>query len=643
MKSTLMTPDRIVAAVRQQQQRFQRLSDATLRDHTDELRRLRKSQHRHNRSISSGWQRWKRPDAAEPMIEAHGLMAEALRRTTGKLYYDVQLQAGWILAAGSIAEMQTGEGKTITTGLPAFWQALAGRGCHVSTVNDYLARRDFETLQPTFELLGVGVGRIDSEMSLAEKRQAYRCEVTYGPGFEFGFDFLRDQIALRSAPRPRLGMRHLAHLRGQSIDKPHSLIGRPLACAVIDEADSVLIDEANTPLILSGQEHAMRQASSDPEAYRVADILAQELQPEEDFSLDPVDRKISFTPTGWFRIHEHFAKANPLRLARAWSCYVENALRARQIFRRDVDYVVRDGEIQIVDQNTGRIHPERSWRNGLHQAVQTKERVAVVPEQQTQARITRQRFIGQYDSICGLTGTAQAAARELKDFYRLSVVSVPTHRPCHRFGLPSRHFSNLQTKHASIVAEIRARHANGGPMLVGTRTIAESRTLSAALHNCGIPHRTLNGIQDEAEADLIAIAGQPGAITIATNMAGRGTDIALTDASRARGGLHVIATEHHPCARVDRQLIGRAARQGDPGSYQFFVSAEDEIFQHAPQLAESISARCSGAPEAQHDFSTEIARLQNDLENQAYQRRTQLTRADQWLDRVLETVAKEAV
>ncbi|WP_417729879.1 preprotein translocase subunit SecA [Rosistilla oblonga] len=645
MKPLPITPDRTVAAVRDQQQRFMRWPDALLQSRTEQLRTKIKSEQRHAPPPANSrfWQRWWQPTASDAMIEAHGLMAEAVRRTTGKLFYDVQLQAGWILSSGSIAEMQTGEGKTLTTGLPVFWQALAGRGCHVSTVNEYLARRDFETLQPSFDLLGLTVGHIDSKMGVAEKQQAYRCDITYGPGYEFGFDFLRDQIALRSAPRRKLGMEYLAHLRGESVEQKNALIGRRLAFSVIDEADSVLIDEATTPLILSGQETSPRVGGSQIEAYFAADRIAQQLQPGEDYRVAAVDRSIELTPTGWFRIHQHFAQSPQLRLARAWSCYVDNALRARQILCRDVDYVVRNGSVEIVDQNTGRIHPDRSWRNGLHQAVQVKERVAVVPEQQTQARITRQRFISQYDAICGLTGTAQAAADELKDFYRLSVVSIPTHRPSHRIGLPSRYFSNLRSKQASIVAEIRARHAHGAPMLVGTRTIAESRSISAALHSCGVPHRTLNGVQDESEAELIALAGQPGSVTIATNMAGRGTDIGLSDASRRRGGLHVIATEHHPCSRVDRQLIGRGARQGDPGSYQFFVSAEDELFDQTPQLAESIAARCEGAPDAQHDFSSQITRLQNDLEHQAYQRRAQLNRADQWLDRVLETVAKEAV
>ncbi|MCA9078987.1 MAG: translocase [Planctomycetaceae bacterium] len=562
------------------------------------------------------------------------LTAEAVHRTTGKRYYDVQLLGGLILAHGGIAEMQTGEGKTLTTLLPAVAFALSGGGVHIATTNSYLAQRDCEELRPAFELLGLTVGLLPPEHDDAAKREAYLRDVTFGTGYDFGFDFLRDQLTQRAQSRRPLGTKFLARLYGRS-ERRHTLLQRPPACAIVDEADSVLIDEGAMPLILSGS----AASPPIPALLHLAAQTAAELAPEVDITIDAARRRIDFTPTGWQKIHAILSQ-HQLPLARPWNVYVENAYRAAQFLHRDVDYVVREDAVHIVDPQTGRIHSERNWRDGLHQAVEWQAQVTITPERVSNARVTRQRYFQRYTTLAGMTGTARGVELEFRHFFGLSTTSIPTHRPCQREHRNDRCFATGSARDAAIVAEVEAERSHGRPVLVGTRTIRHSLALADRLLDMGIPHSVLNGVQDEAEAAIIGSAGRSGAVTIATNMAGRGTDIQLDDAAKNAGGLHVIAAEHHPSRRVDRQLAGRAGRQGDPGSYRAFISADDDLItQSRSELGRRLIAAADLSGEVRRDFSAAIKSLQQQFEHDAYQNRRQLVERDNWLDEVLESLA----
>lgn len=574
------------------------------------------------------------------LIEAFALMTEAIRRTLDKVYYDVQLLGGLALARGAVAEMQTGEGKTITAALPAFALGLLGRGAHVATTNAYLAQRDFLQLRPAFELLGMTAGLLPQEHDATAARRAYRCDVTFGTGYDFGFDFLRDQLALLRRPEMRLGAEHMLRIAG----------GRPLdveqlqpahGFAIVDEADSVLIDEATMPLILS------TPADGRPavELLQLAADAADSLLAEQHFLLDEAERSIEFTSEGWEAVHRPLQQSGLRGLQRPWSTYVEQALRARLLLRRDVDYVVVDDQVRIVDQHTGRIHPERSWRDGLQQAVELCEGVQVTCEKSSSCRISRQRYFQFYEQLCGMTGTAAGNEQEFREFYRLAVKEIPTHRPCRRQQWPSSFFVGDQQRNQAIADSVAAQHRLGRPLLVGTRTIRHSNRLSELLRQSGVPHALLNGVQDEEEAQIVARAGRHGAVTIATNMAGRGTDIQLDARAEEAGGLHVIGAEHNVSRRVDRQLAGRAARQGQPGSVQFFVSSDDELFVAArSSLPRRIRAAGDESGQCQLDLQEQVSRLQDRLERSHFQRRRAMVRRERWLESVLESLVgrKEA-
>ncbi|QEF96301.1 preprotein translocase subunit SecA [Stieleria maiorica] len=575
----------------------------------------------------------------ENAVESFALTGEALRRVTGMSYYDVQLCGGFALAAGTIAEIQTGEGKTITTALPTVLHAWSGGGVHVATTNEYLSRRDHDELRPVYAMLGLSVGLLQPQGPTDEKTQAYGCDITYGPGYEFGFDFLRDQLALRARHRRRLGDEFLRSLQGFDAGEI-SVAQRGHAFAIIDEADSVLIDEATTPLILSG---GKSRAATAPALYQFARRVTLGLNENRDYVIDTVKRTIRLTAEGWKVIHEAFDGRPAGQLARPWSQLVENALRAEFMLRRDVDYVVRDDQVMIVDQNTGRIHDERKWSGGLHQAVEVKEHVEATAENETHARITRQRYIGFYDGVAGLTGTAEDSESELREFYRLPVVRVETHRPCQRKQLPLRCFDSCENKFDAIADDAAGRSRRGQPVLIGTRTIDESKQLSGRLAAKGIAHVVLNGLQDDEEASIVARAGVAGTVTVATNMAGRGTDIKLDPAALAAGGLHVAAAEMHACRRVDRQLAGRAGRQGDPGSCQFYASAEDEMVRaRAPELAAEMVAAAGPTGECRKDFSAPLRRLQRHAEADALTQRQRMVAHDDWVESVQSSLAKRA-
>ncbi len=565
--------------------------------------------------------------------DAVALMAESIRRIHGITAYDVQLAAGLALAKGRLAEMATGEGKTLVALLPAFCFALEGRGAHIATVNPYLARRDFEFARPAFDLLGLTTGLLAVGGDKAEKRAAYACDVTYGVGTEFGFDYLRDQLAIRAASEGGRGARFHEVLLGGAARRPDT-VQRGHAFAVIDEADSVLIDEASSPLIISA---GAKSRNAAPHVYRLADGIALRLESGEHFTRDPEANRLELTPEGERRALDLLTDEAIPRLRRLWPHYVEAALRARHQLRPDVHYVVREGEVVIVDEFTGRLCPDRTWRDGIHQAVEAAAGLDVTEENCSEATITRPAYFKLYRTVCGMTGTAREAASELRASYGLRTVTIPLNRPSRRAILPDRVFATQAAKLAAVVREIHARRARNQPVLIGARTIENSEALACKLD---VPFRILNAKQDAEEARVIARAGDPGAVTIATNMAGRGAHIPVPEAGLRAGGLHVIGLERHEAGRIDRQLLGRAARQGQPGSGQFFLSLEDDLLRrHAPELAQRL-AKIS--PDAEGELPVRIAsrflRTQRKVENADRDRRRQLAKYDEWLDELKQTL-----
>jgi preprotein translocase subunit SecA len=576
------------------------------------------------------------------IVESFALTTDALRRTSGKIYYDVQLLGGLVLASGGIAEMQTGEGKTITCGLPSALYGLTGKGVHVATTNAYLAARDHEEMLPVFDFLGLSSDLVFSEQDFPAKRAAYQKDITFGTGYEFGFDFLRDQLAMRNRPHQKLGSRFITTLRGLPSAVARTM-QRPLHFAIVDEADSVLIDEAATPLILSGGKNGV---AADRQLYLWAMQIAENLTETTHFEIDSVKESISINDTGWTTIHQYLPSDIQARLQRPWSLYVEQALRAKHFFTRDTDYVVNDGEIVIVDQNTGRLHEDRKWRSGLHQAVEVREGCHLTDEREIEARITRQRYFKFYDTVAGMTGTATGNEAELLEFYQLPVVKIPRNKPSLRKTVPARYFADATSKYLAIAEDATIRSLTGQPVLIGTRTINQSREISSLLRAKKVEHVILNGVQDLSESLVIGQAGQPGRITIATNMAGRGTDIKMSDDAKLAGGLHVAVVEHQQSPRVDRQLIGRSARQSDPGSCQFFVCAEDEIIQrYEPSLGEAMqksAQRHNNKGECDRRFDKEIQLLQQRIERLNFEARRSMVIHDNWIESVQETVAKLA-
>jgi preprotein translocase subunit SecA len=560
-------------------------------------------------------------------LDALALVAESVRRTHGLTAHLVQLRAGLALSEGALVEMATGEGKTLVALLPAFCFALRGRGAHVATVNAYLAERDAEFARPVFARLGLTVGLLrENESDLVKKRTAYACDVTYGVGTEFGFDYLRDQLAIRAAGRTEPRFHEILLRRHPS--KP-TLRQRGHAFAVIDEADSVLLDEARSPLIISmGQ----RRPSATPEVYRLADEIAGLLQADRHFMREGRSTRFTLTPDGERLAFAQLTDAALFQLRRTWPQYLEQALQVRHNFRRDVHYVIEEDRVMIVDEFTGRLCPDRTWRDGLHQAAEARAGVTITEENNSEATISRPSYFQLYERACGLTGTAAEAAAELRETYQLPTVIVPPHRPCRRTVLPDRIFTTRAAKHAAVAREVAARHATGQPILIGTRTIENSETLVEALVPLGLILRVLNAKQDAEEAAIIERAGEPGAITIATNMAGRGAHIPVPAESVRAGGLHVIGLERHESARVDRQLIGRAARQGQPGSAQFFLSLEDDLLvRHAPAIAHRLALRAR-AEELPGRHAIHFRRAQRKVETLDLVQRRALATHHRWLD-----------
>jgi preprotein translocase subunit SecA len=521
------------------------------------------------------------------LIEAFAVVREAAKRTLGQRHFDVQLVGGMVLHQGGIAEMRTGEGKTLVATLATYLNALEGKGVHVVTVNDYLARRDAGWMGQVYQFLGMSVGVIVPGLDDAERRAAYAADITYGTNNEFGFDYLRDN------------MRH-------SLD---AMVQRGHHFAIVDEVDSILVDEARTPLIISGP------TEDSSELYRAVDKLIRRLEPA-DWEKDEKQRGVSLTEKGQEHIQALLAEAGLMRSPDLYDIenvslvhHVQQALRAHKVFNRDVDYIVKDGKVVIIDEFTGRMMEGRRYSDGLHQALEAKEGVPIQAENQTLASITFQNYFRLYKKLAGMTGTAATEAAEFAEIYRLNVVEIPTHRPMVRQDEDDEVYRTAREKNAAIVAEIETAHAKGQPVLVGTVSIEKSEQLSDILKGKGIPHQVLNARYHEQEALIIAQAGKVGAVTIATNMAGRGTDIQLggnadmriaqelapeerrgprADAIRTEveglreqvkglGGLYIIGTERHESRRIDNQLRGRSGRQGDPGRSKFFLSLEDDL------------------------------------------------------------------
>ncbi len=575
----------------------------------------------------------------EDFIEpGFALVREAAKRVHGMFHYPEQIAAGLALVRGGIAEMATGEGKTLAISLPAFIFALAGKGVHVITVNSYLAERDHEFSEKIFSYLGMSSGLLPEKASTSEKKAAYDQDVTYGVGYEFGFDYMRDQLKLMRSPHP--GPREkLRDALLHRFSQPPELAQRGHAYTIVDEVDSVLIDEAGSPLVIS------EPAGSDEEnriPYDLARDLVAELEEDQHFKFIGPNRRMNFTTAGRERIHEK-EDIPWLLLRRPWEIYVMNALRAEHQFIRDAQYVVDDEDkVVIIDEFTGRRHDERTWREGLHQAIESKENVEIRPETDTAASITRQRYFRLYDKTCGLTGTAAESAGEFWRFFEMRVDPVPLHKPSKRKIFPERVFNTRDAMFRAVVADVIERHQKGQPVLIGTRTIRESESLAVLLGETDVPFQLLTAKQDAEESEIVATAGEAGQVLLATNMAGRGTHISLSKEAEAAGGLHVIAVERNDSVRVDRQLIGRGARQGQPGSAQFFVSAEDYLMEHyAPELGKRIaSARADSNGEVDGNRFTKVFdEIQEKVERMRYEQRLSMAERDAWSEKTRRNLA----
>lgn len=540
--------ERRVARINDLEQTIQALSDDEMRTYTDTLKQR----------IADGA---KVDDIAE---EGFALVREAAVRVLGMRHYDVQLIGGFALLEGNISEMPTGEGKTLVAALPSYVKALEGKGVHVITVNEYLATRDANQIGQIHDFLGLTVGLNVPEMEPDAKREAYQADITYGVGTEFGFDYLRDHL----------------------VGAPEERVQRPFHFAIIDEVDSILIDEAKTPLIIAQKDRSHIRLKA------LAQRVVTEFD-EADYEVDLESKSTAFTESGILKIEDMFAIDNLFSAEhQVLYHYLVQALRANVLFELDVDYIVKEDKIELIDLFTGRIMEGRSLSEGLHQALEAKEGVTITEENKTTAEITIQHYFRMYPLIGGMTGTAQTSRQEFLKTYNMDVVQVPTNRPRLREDHPDRIFMTIEQKYAAVTEKVVALHETGRPVLIGTTSIAQSEAISKHLSKKRIKHEVLNAKTVTQEADIIAEAGQYGKVTIATNMAGRGTDIMLDAKSKEVGGLFVVGTERHESQRVDNQLRGRSGRQGDPGATQFFVSLEDEIVKrYAIQKLERIEKK----------------------------------------------------
>lgn len=574
----------------------------------------------------------------ELLPEAYATVREAGRRVLGMEHYRVQIIGGIILHQGRIAEMKTGEGKTLVSTLPAYLNALAGKGVHVVTVNDYLAKRDAEWMGAIHEFLGLTVGVVLNDMEKADRRAAYNCDITYVTNNELGFDYLRDNMVIYK----------------------EQLVLRDLYFAIIDEVDSVLIDEARTPLIISGQSgkstklyevcdilaNQMKRGEDAPELTKMDAIMGIEREESGDFLVNEKDKFVTLTAEGVKKVEQFFHIEN---LADPENIEIQNniilALRAHNLMFRDQDYVVKDDQVLIVDEFTGRIMPGRRYSDGLHQAIEAKEHVKVKRESKTLATITFQNFFNKFEKKAGMTGTALTEEQEFRDIYGMDVIEIPTNRPVQRIDLQDAVYKTKREKLNAICNEVEKAHKKQQPVLVGTITIESSEEISQMLRKRGIPHKVLNAKFHELEAEIVADAGIHGAVTIATNMAGRGTDIKLDDEAKAAGGLKIIGTERHESRRIDNQLRGRSGRQGDPGESRFFISLEDDLMRlfGSDRLMDMFNAL--GVPEneqIEHKMLTNaIEKAQMKIESNNFGIRKNLLEYDQVMNEQREVIYAE--
>ena len=616
----LITP--VIDRIEELRPTMQALDDEGLREKTKEYRQR----------LSEG------ATLDDLLPEAFATVREAARRVLGMEHYRVQLIGGMILHQGRIAEMRTGEGKTLVSTLPAYLNALEGKGVHVVTVNDYLANRDAQWMGKVHEFLGLTVGVVLNGSTKEERRGAYACDITYITNNELGFDYLRDNMVIYK----------------------NQLVQRDLHYAIIDEIDSILIDEARTPLIISGQSgkstklyelcdyvaHTLKRGEASKEFSKMDAIMGEEIEETGDFIVNEKDKIVHLTADGIKKVEKYFNienLADPENLEIQHN--MELALRANNLMFRDQDYVVKDDQIFIVDEFTGRIMPGRRYSDGLHQAIEAKEHVKVKRESKTLANITFQNFFNKYDKKCGMTGTALTEEKEFRAIYGMDVIEIPTNRPVQRRDLQDAVYKTRKEKLFAVCNAIEASHAKGQPVLVGTITIEASEELSRMLTKRGIQHEVLNAKFHEREAEIVALAGQHGAVTIATNMAGRGTDIQLDEEARAAGGLKIIGTERHEARRIDNQLRGRSGRQGDPGESRFYISLEDDLMRlfGSERLMGMFNAL--GVPEneeIEHKMLTDaIEKAQMKIENNNFGIRKNLLEYDQVMNEQREVIYAE--
>ncbi len=562
--------------------------------------------------------------------DALAAIREAAFRHLGLRPYPVQLAGALALHRGCLAEMATGEGKTLTAAMTAILHGWTGLPCHVITVNDYLAGRDTRWMLPLYRFCWVSAGCVTSDMDSAARREGYLQEVTYTTNKEIVADFLRDRLWLGSLQNT--GRRQIASLLGRRAEIEEGMVMRGIHTAIVDEADSILIDEAVTPLIIS------RPLPDEvfTEACLLAHRLAGGLQRDRDYTVNDRRQEIELSPALESRLAAGIRDSGARY--RGLSGYLElvhQALTAREFFHRDKQYVLQDGKVVIVDEFTGRQMPQRTWRAGLHQFIEAREGLAMTPPAETLARLSFQRFYRFFRRLSGMTGTAREALQEFWDIYRLPTVKIPENRPCRRRHLPSRVFADSESRWRAMVEEILRVHAEGRPVLVGTRNVRASENLSARLAASRLEHRVLNAVRHHEEALIVAAAGRPGAVTIATNMAGRGTDIRLGDGVAAAGGLHVIASECHESQRIDRQLFGRCARQGDPGSARLFASLEDEIpSRFLPEALRRLLRLelAHRVPSVAVQAEAAVRLAQYSAQQLAYRRRRSVLQMDTWLE-----------
>ncbi|MCA9123221.1 MAG: preprotein translocase subunit SecA [Planctomycetaceae bacterium] len=558
------------------------------------------------------------------VVPAFALAREASRRMTGMRHFDVQIVGGYEMYRHSVVEMQTGEGKTLTATLPVYLASLTGKGSHIATVNDYLARRDAEITKPIFEMLGLSVGVIQTQMRRDERRRQYACDVTYATARELGFDFLRDRLAMRQHEKAMV-----PNLGGNPCEIAPTVadtVQRGLHFVLVDEADSVLIDDARTPLILSAEAGKADEDTS--HAFRWAAHHAKQFQEGTHVEYDQDHKRYDLNAAGRRLVRRLAADArlDSLMVDDLYD-YIERAIKANQQFTRERHYVVRDGAVVIVDESTGRIATGRQWQAGMHQAIEAQEGLDITSETKHAAQISVQEFFLRYRHLAGMTGTIENSRKELRKIYGLRTSSIPTNRPPIRRELPKQFFAAEDEKWAAIARHVKEMYDTGRPVLIGTRSIDKSEHLSQLLVAHKVPHQLLHAGHEEREAAIVARAGRPFQVTVATNMAGRGTDIRLHDRARQMGGLHVVCTELHETVRIDRQLIGRCGRQGDPGTYQFFLSAEDDILHKAMHLYGSKATR---KPRGRETSQTSLHQAQRRIERYHFQQRCSQRRLDNW-------------